>query len=221
MKTQDEIEDFYNRFSESYDLDDLIHYASPYYDPVKAHEYYMMNRELKGKRSASSLDDSGKEIWSYTKSKITEEKKEKEEKLKTDRDEKIQAYRDQAKQSREHISERLKELNDALSSKAKNNPNNHGPGHASTLQELQEQNIGKTRIYNKRSSANEKKAIAEQKKKNREDASEQRKKVSEDLRNAVAGVREAYKKAKEELKQKYENIYQQEFDSIHAQYSKK
>ena len=28
--------------------DILKHYASPYYDPVKAHEYYMKNRELKG-----------------------------------------------------------------------------------------------------------------------------------------------------------------------------
>ena len=25
----------------------LQHYASPYYDPVKAHEYYMRTRELK------------------------------------------------------------------------------------------------------------------------------------------------------------------------------
>lgn len=75
MKTQDDIEEFFEQFSEDYDLDDLQHYASPYYDPVKAHEYYMANRELKGRRSTSSLDDTGKEIWSYTKSKITEEKK--------------------------------------------------------------------------------------------------------------------------------------------------
>ena len=29
----------------------LRHYASPYYDPQKAHEYYMRTRELKGRRS--------------------------------------------------------------------------------------------------------------------------------------------------------------------------
>ena len=28
----------------------LQHYASPYYDPVKAHEYYMRTRELKGRQ---------------------------------------------------------------------------------------------------------------------------------------------------------------------------
>ena len=28
------------------DIDELLqHYASPYYDPVKAHEYYMRTRE--------------------------------------------------------------------------------------------------------------------------------------------------------------------------------
>lgn len=43
----------------------LRHYASPYYDPQKAHEYYMRTRELKG-RSTTSLNDDGKKIWSYT-----------------------------------------------------------------------------------------------------------------------------------------------------------
>lgn len=38
----------------------LQHYASPYYDPQKAHEYYMRTRELKGRRSATKLSDEGK-----------------------------------------------------------------------------------------------------------------------------------------------------------------
>ena len=28
---------------------EILHYASPYYDPVKAHEYYMKHRQLKGR----------------------------------------------------------------------------------------------------------------------------------------------------------------------------
>lgn len=31
--------------------DEIYHYASKYYDPVKAHEYYMQRRELKGRVS--------------------------------------------------------------------------------------------------------------------------------------------------------------------------
>ena len=31
----------------------LRHYASPYYDPQKAHEYYMRTRELKGRSTTA------------------------------------------------------------------------------------------------------------------------------------------------------------------------
>lgn len=53
----------------------LQHYASPYYDPQKAHEYYMRTRELKGRRSATKLSDEGKKVWSYTKNEIKAEKR--------------------------------------------------------------------------------------------------------------------------------------------------
>ena len=33
--------------------DELTHYASKYYDPVKAHEYYMRTRKLKGRQTAA------------------------------------------------------------------------------------------------------------------------------------------------------------------------
>lgn len=52
----------------------LIHYASPYYDPVKAHEYYMDHRELKGRRSTSGLNEEGRKVASYVKSRINEER---------------------------------------------------------------------------------------------------------------------------------------------------
>ena len=51
----------------------LVHYASPYYDPVKAHEYYMEHRELKGK-STSGLNSKGKEAASYIKQRLNEER---------------------------------------------------------------------------------------------------------------------------------------------------
>ena len=44
----------------------LIHYASPYYDPVKAHEYYMRTRELKG-TGGKTLHDEGKAAVRYVK----------------------------------------------------------------------------------------------------------------------------------------------------------
>jgi len=46
------------------------------YDPVKAHEYYLRTRELKGRRSVSQLrGKSKKEGWLYTKNQIDEKHK--------------------------------------------------------------------------------------------------------------------------------------------------
>lgn len=54
----------------------IIHYASKYYDPQKAHEYYMQNRELKGRRKGR-LNDDGKAARAYVKERINSEKKNK------------------------------------------------------------------------------------------------------------------------------------------------
>ena len=58
---------------------DLKHYASPYYDPVKAHEYYMRTRELKGRKSTSTLNDEGKAMAEYVKNQLDTERKSKVE----------------------------------------------------------------------------------------------------------------------------------------------
>lgn len=96
----------------------LQHYASPYYDPVKAHEYYMRTRELKGRRSTTKLNEEGKKVWSYTKKSITEEKKADIEEEKEKRDQKIEALRAKTAETKEHISAKLKSLNEALSEQA-------------------------------------------------------------------------------------------------------
>lgn len=52
----------------------LIHYASKYYDPVKAHEYYMRTRELKGRRSTSGLNEEGRSAAEYIKNQVYAER---------------------------------------------------------------------------------------------------------------------------------------------------
>lgn len=59
----------------------LKHYSSDYYDPAKAHEYYLKNRQLKG-RTPGALSSEGKDIWTDTKANIYTEKKGVLEKLK-------------------------------------------------------------------------------------------------------------------------------------------
>jgi len=53
----------------------ISHYASPYYDPEKAHEYYMRTRELKGRKSTAGLNDEGKAAAKYVKEQLTSERK--------------------------------------------------------------------------------------------------------------------------------------------------
>ena len=57
--------------------DYLLHakYASPYYDPVKAHEYYMKHRQLVGRKSTSGLNDEGRAAAKYVKQQIDDARK--------------------------------------------------------------------------------------------------------------------------------------------------
>lgn len=60
--------------AEADDFNDwLMHYASPYYDPQKAHEYYMKHRELVGRNSTAGLNDEGKEMAAHIKRNIDSE----------------------------------------------------------------------------------------------------------------------------------------------------
>ncbi len=53
-------------------------YASKFYDPVKAHEYYEKNKQLKGRRpSTKGMTASQKEMAAYVKDNLNTEKKEK------------------------------------------------------------------------------------------------------------------------------------------------
>lgn len=77
--------------------DELAHYASPYYDPVKAHEYYMRTRELKGRTSTAGLNDEGKAAASYVKEQLTSERKSKVTANKEDTTNQIEKLREQKK----------------------------------------------------------------------------------------------------------------------------
>lgn len=60
-------------------------YASKYYDPAKAHEYYMKRRQLKGRNERTStkgLSEEGKSTAKYVKEQIMAERKEAYKRLK-------------------------------------------------------------------------------------------------------------------------------------------
>lgn len=66
------------------------HYASKYYDPVKAHEYYMRTRQLKGRDTqGKTLNDEGKKAKTYITKKVREERDSVLKKEQSNRNQKI------------------------------------------------------------------------------------------------------------------------------------
>lgn len=174
-----------------YEKDAIAHYASPYYDPEKAHEYYMKNRELKGRsgsssdsdvsdnsRSTSKLNDSGKSIWKQVQGNIKAEKKSVKENLNAQRDAQIEAIKNKSQQSQEKIFEKLEKLQNAT--------------------------FKKKGAFDKAV----KKSFSKQK-------------ASRELRATIQAVREAYAQYKKSADESYESIFQEEYDKILAEYAKK
>lgn len=52
-------------------------YASKYYDPAKAHEYYEAHKQTKSRQSTATLNDEGKAAAKMVKEQLTAEKKSK------------------------------------------------------------------------------------------------------------------------------------------------
>jgi hypothetical protein len=116
-----EAEEFVEAFLERYSSV-LMHYASEYYDPVKAREYYLRTRELKGRQSTSGLTVKGdkagneerKQAWAYTKNQIALAKKGELQKAAEDRKSFVERARQLASERREQISDKLASLLETL-----------------------------------------------------------------------------------------------------------
>lgn len=80
-------------------------YASKYYDPVKAHEYYMRTRQLKGRRPRSStaeLNDQGKSAAKVVKENVDKEYKKTLEQTKKDYARDVQNFKDEVSKMTKH-----------------------------------------------------------------------------------------------------------------------
>jgi hypothetical protein len=107
---------------------DLLHYVSANYDPQKAHEYYLQNRQLKGKHSTKGFTQKQKEAWSYAQAQIRAKTKEKNVAASTSEKTSIEQTREQAQQLRQEISAKLKAFNDMLTQ-----------GHSANVKSISEQ----------------------------------------------------------------------------------
>ena len=187
----------------------LLHYASEYYDPIKAHEFYMKNRELKG-RTTKGMSTEQREAWGFAKENIRNEKKSKVEEAKTTKEKQIEDFRAKAEATRQRIAEKLKMLIEQIEEKKKNEleklediPKNISPEQRAKLMEKRKKKIADLREDSK-----------ENKDEVRDDVKVEREKTRTELKSLITNARETYKIAKADLDVKYEKIYQTEYDNI-------
>jgi hypothetical protein len=88
----------------------ISHYASPYYDPEKAHEYYMRTRELKGRKSTAGLNDEGKAAAKYVKEQLTSERKQVISDKKDEHTNINEAYKNQMQSKIDSLRAKLKRM---------------------------------------------------------------------------------------------------------------
>ena len=98
--------------------DILMHYASPYYDPVKAHEYYEQHKHLKG-RPTGRLTDEGKQVWKVTKMNIDQAKKIENDEARLVKLSSVQQFQNKVKEQRTIVQSKLTELLNAINAKYK------------------------------------------------------------------------------------------------------
>lgn len=93
----------------------LSHYESEFYNPVKAHEYYMRTRDLKGRQNVGDLKSkSQKESWKVTKSNIDKAKTTESKTQSARRTAEVQRVRQSAQQKRAQIQGTIKQLFEKL-----------------------------------------------------------------------------------------------------------
>jgi hypothetical protein len=200
---------------------ELMHYASQYYDPDKAHEYYMKNRQLKG-RTTSGLTDEGKDVWTDTKANIDHEKKTKIMEANLEKEVAIQDSRSKAESTRTSITNKLKALSDQLSAKYKSDnatiTNQIKAINKNSGLSDEQKEAKKEKLYEKRDKLSSDRK--EESAKNLTEAKTERNKIATDLKGAIQNARDTYSNKKEEIKTSYENTYQEEYDKIKSQYTK-
>ncbi len=95
-------------------IEELIHYASENYDPVKAHEYYIRNRQLMGRHSLKGFTERQREGFSYAKDQIRQTTQNKIKTAKETEKQSIEKARSEAKAVRENIASQLKSFVESL-----------------------------------------------------------------------------------------------------------
>lgn len=181
----------------------LQHYSSEYYDPAKAHAYYMERRKLKSNTSGLSKEEAAAARESdanrehgrqYARKQIGDARKADREKLMTDQSARMEKLQTDAKAAQDRILEKLKGLTAGVQSQLKI-PDNASP---------------KLRAFLLRQ---QKAQTATAQKQARADLQ----KMGKDLQSALSSARTQYAAARDAIKAKYDQALDTEMQNINDQ----
>ena len=202
----------------------LEHVGTKYYDPVKAHEYYLRNRELTGRKASDLRTEAKKTAWAYSKSKIGEAKQKESEQLAESKKASFEQTRKVAEQRRTEIREKLRVLMERLTENITKEskdatakiqalppiPKGLSKEAAAKAHTERREEIAKIRGE----VAKDREAAGSEKKSARTASSAELEQVRGEMKATLETARSNYTKLKESLKAKYETESQQEFEAI-------
>lgn len=198
----------------------LAHYASDFYDPAKAHEYYVKNRELKGRQPVAgetkeqrkarvATNRNQLEARMYADKQIRDKKHGETAGLHASQKARMEKLRQNAEASRKRIEEKLNKLLEKLKTEQKT-PLNEIPANATPKERayLEKQNarIAKSNALVTDKAATEARAAARN----------EMKRVGTELKAAVVTARESYAKSKAAITTKYKTASDTEHKNIAA-----
>lgn len=182
----------------------IAHYASQYYDPVKAHEYYERTKKLKGRKTSNKKLTSKQqtrlkqtEAMAYVRNQISTKKKAAQENTKKSTQAKLEKLQTNAQEARDRIVEKLTELVEQLQQEVAGTKLNTISPNASPALRAYLERSNRRKANNALQKAGKTSATAQQ------EAREQIQKVGTDLKEAVTKAREDYAKAQKALQEKY------------------
>ena len=215
------------------DTNSLAHYASKYYDPVKAHEYYERTKKLKGR---SSLSDKGKEVADYVTKQLNAERDRKISTSKTNTSNSLSKAKSQH-QARVSSSQNIRDANIAAKKSAtQKGIDNHNTQMQNQISQLQDElrewgasgKAGKTKeIRNKIARLREKNNEAKEKLQNelssyseseRNSHSERSASSSSQYNTEASGIKTAGSNEVSNIREEYNNKLASEMDRIMKEY---
>ena len=175
----------------------ISHYASKYYDPVYAHEYYEKHKHLKGR---SSLSEKGKEVADYVTKKLNEERDSKISSSKSNTSKKLESEKNSRSLS-QTSSQNIRDKNiEAKRNATQTAIDNHKAQMDNQIKQLQDQlaSWGKSGLKGKSKEVRQKIARL------REQNNVAKAKLQDELSSYSYSEREAHATRNAEAKQKYD-----------------